>query len=555
MRPQDHRSANRSPTMLLVVLFLLHLLLLVWNISGMEFFGEDETGTTLINARTVLGLLTRNPYNLAAAIGSSHPPNRNWVQVPFLALFGVKELAIFLPHILGSLGIFAVLLQIGRTFLQPSGLVFLAVLYSFSAISAYNRSPNGFGLFLFFEITSFYFSLRWEQSGSTPALITAWFLAALGCLTYLEGILFVPYLLGASFLPVRKSPWRVRMRKLWLGLAAFSLPLLIYSVVFYLLPLLVLGKPVGNLEHLLQRQGHLGFTNNLEAFWGHLSAMFSLPLAILLLGSFFFSVIQIHTMPATLRRFCVFFSLHLFIWLFFFKLECGHTLFAYPFFFLNAAYVLQQLQARFHPIFVRNWLFRAGFALIAVYSLYYAFYIFSDLAPVKRLLGVTFQPACLPCGLNYAHQVGLKSAAYWLRTNLSPDDLFLSDTGETMSQFYLDRPSPALSFPQALSALQADPSLNLYARYAIRFIGLNAASPEYGAAATILSHRFTPVLIILDERGAVSYQIWDLFAGPNAKPELIGVNEYTGRSDREFSKIPVRFLRWRDFHISSGVEK
>lgn len=555
MKSRANGSAKRPLTFLLAILFSLHLLLLVWNVSGMEFFGEDETGTALINARTVLGLITHNPYNLAAAIGSSNPPVRNLVQVPFLALLGVKELAIFLPHILGSLGVFAFLLLIGRTFLKPSGLIFLAVWYSCSAVFAYNRSPNGFGLFLFFEIASFYFSLRWEQSGSTPTLTVAWFLASLACLTYLEGILFVPYLLLITLLPARLHPLGVTVRKVGIGLIVFSLPILLYGVIFFLLPLLVLGKPLGNLEHLLQRQGNLAFTNNLNAFWGHLYTMFGPPVAVVLLGSFLFSVIRIRTLPPVLRRLGIFFGLHLVTWLFFFTLECGHTLFAYPFFFLNAAYFLQQLQAKFHPILAINWLFRVGFILIAGYSLYYAFYIFSDLSPTKRLLGITFQPANLPCGLNYAHQIGLKSAADWLRTNSSPNDLFLSDTGETMSQFYLDRPSPALSFSQALSTLQADSTQDLPARYGIRFIGLNATSPQYRAAANVLSRRFTPVLILLDEQGAVSYQIWDLLETPITAPEVMGVSQYTARFDREFSQIPLRFMRWRDYHISLDVEK
>ena len=555
MKSRANGSAKRSLTILLAILFSLHLLLLVWNVSGMEFYGEDETGTAMINARTVLGLITHNPYNLAAAIGSSHPPVRNLVQVPFLALLGMKELAIFLPHILGSLGIFAFLLLIGRTFLKPSGLIFLAVLYSCSAVYAYNRSPNGFGLFLFFELASFYFSLRWEQSGSTPSLTAAWFLASLACLTYLEGILFVPYLLVISLLPARLHPLRVMVRKVGIGLIVFSLPLLLYGVVFFLLPLLTLGRPVGNLEHLLQRQGNLVLTNNLGAFWGHLSTIYGTPVAVVLLGSFLFSVIRIGTIPPVLRRLGVFFGLHLVTWLFFFTQECGHTLFAYPFFFLNAAYVLQQLRAKFHPILAINWLFRVGLVLIAGYSLYYAFYIFSDLSPIKRLPGITFQPANLPCGLNYAHQIGLKSAAYWLRANSSPNDLFLSDTGETMSQFYLDRPSPALSFSQALSALQADSTLDLPARYGIRFIGLNTASPQYGAAANVLSRHFSPALILLDKKGAVSYQIWDLLATPIAVPEVIGLSQYTVSYDREFGQIPLRFLRWRDYRISLDIEK
>ena len=337
MKSRANGSANRSLTILLAILFSLHLSLLVWNVSGMEFFGEDETGTAIINARTVLGLITHNPYNLTAAMGSSHPPVRNLVQVPFLALLGMQELAIFLPHILGSLGIFAFLFLIGRTFLKPSGLIFLAVLYSCSAAYAYNRSPNGFGLFLFFEIASFYFSLRWEQSSSTRNLTAAWFLASLACLTYLEGILFVPYLLLITLLPLRLHPLRMIVRKVGFGLIVFSLPLLLYGVVFFLLPLLVLGKPVGNLEHLFQRQSNLGLTNNLGAFWGQFYTMFGPSFALVLLGSFLFSVIRISTIPPILRRLGAFFGLHLGTWLFFFTLECGHTLFAYPFFFINAA--------------------------------------------------------------------------------------------------------------------------------------------------------------------------------------------------------------------------
>lgn len=546
---------SRSLNILLAVLFLLHGLLLFWNISGMEFYGEDESGTALVNARTVLGLLTGNADNMAAAIGDSHPPLRNLVQAPFLALLGVKELAIFLPHILASLGVFALLLQIGKTFLKPSGMVFLAVLYTCSAIYAYNRSPNGFGLFLFFEIAAFSFSLRWERSGTTLALATAWFLAALACLTYLEGSLFVPYLLVVTFLPIRVLPWRERMRKGGPGLAVFSLPILIYGVVFYLLPFIVLGKPVGNWEHLLQRQGQLSFTNNLVVFWEHLTTMFNLPLALLLLGSFMFSIFQIRRLPSDLHRFSLFFSLHLITWLFFFTQECGHTLMAYPYFFLNAAYVLQQLEARFRPFFVLNKLFRAGFVMIAGYSLVYAFHIFSDLTPIKNLPGAAFQPEILPCGLNYAHRVGLKSAAYWIRMHSSPTDLFLGDTGETMSQFYLDRPSPALSFTQAMSALRVDPSMDLNARYGIRFIGLNAALAEFDTTANFLSSHFSPVLTILGERGAVSYQVWDLNAAPPVQPEVIGMIEYNELFDRQFCKISVRFSRWHNYLITQNAEE
>ncbi|MBN1538401.1 MAG: glycosyltransferase family 39 protein [Anaerolineales bacterium] len=543
---------SRSPQRLnfnyifICLLFILHGCFLIWNIDRIEFFGEDEVGTALVNARVILGLTSGNIYNVAAPVSSSHPPVRNLVQIPFMGLFGVNELSIFLPGILASLGIFWVVLKIGRLFLNKSGMICLGLLYCFSAAYVINRSPNAHGLFILFVLLSFLYTERYRENQRLALLVFAWLFLACATLTYLEGILFAPLILACTLKPGLAN---VQNRKIMIrqmsSVLAYAIPLTVYFLVFWIAPAILLNKPVGNVIHVFQRGGTLGFTpENVGAFFANYYFTFSPFFAPLLLCAVL--AIFSRSKPAILIRLLIYFSLHLILWLLFFTNECGHTLYDYPVFMFFSAYALQEI---FEGIKNKP----AKVILVTIISIFllgsalYNITAYSDPTPRKSIIGYHCFEDHLPCGVNYAHQVGLKSAAYWLRQNSASTDLYVGDVGESMNLFYLDRKSAKLTIEKLIDRLETNPDMDLYAQYSIRYIGLTTSSENYSQRAALLDCMYKPVLKVIQEDGQVLMVVWDTQRDNAPNMESIQVNQFTRAFDHEYDSPGMRFASWIDY--------
>ena len=535
------------------LLFVAHLCLSLTHLRSIEFFGEDEALTSCTSARIILGVLTGNVYNIAAPLSVSHPPLRYLVQLPFQAVLGVNELSTYLPHIIASLGIFYILLKIGTQFLKRSGLIFLAVLYVSGAAYAINRSPNGHGLFILFLLASFCLIDRYQRARDNGSRVSAWFLAALATLTYLEGVLFLPYLFLRSIPAKQRGSTSKEFRGVIVSILAYVLPLLGYVVVFLLLPLLVRQRPVGNLAHLLQRQGGVHFfRNNLSLFWRNYYYTFSPFMAALFAFGLVFTLIWIKRIPPMLVRLTAFFSLHILAWLFLFDKECGHTLYGYPVFLLCTAFALQEGYS-----LLRRWVARAVFvaavACLALLSVSYCYLAYNDPNPRKEVFDFRNY---LPCGVNYAHKVGLKSAAYLIRQNSSADDLFVGNTGGGMMFFLLGRRSVKAipSFSDIVEQLGSNPTHDVYSDYSIRFVGVTTLLRSFSEECKLFNKHWHPIIEVWQQDGGVSFVVWDTQAPEGVTTQVIQVDQYDEAFDAEFSGIKERFPSWINYRPSDAPD-
>jgi len=507
-----------------------------------EFFGEDEVWTSITNARILYGLKFLDITNISALLASPHPPVRNITQIPFQLFWGINEWTLFLPGIVSSLGIYVCLLIITRKFLSTRGMVFLGVFYTASAAYVINRSPNGHGWFILFLLLSFELIYRWRQCGRLTYLVAAWLFTAIATLTYLDGLLFVPYLIWGTFFT---RDIAIGHRKRIMAMSGFLLPLGIYSLLFLWLPYVVLNHPVGNLAHLLERQSGITlFENNLArmglnyyyTFNPYFTAVFTLSMVVV--------IARWKTIPEKLAHFVAFWVLHIFCWLFLFSLECGHTLYSYPLFLSISAWVIDGVWDRVSENQFRKGLVITVLVIGVITSVGYNYSVFNDPQPRKEYYGYGYFKDFLPCGVNYCHQIGLKSAAYLIRDHSESEDLFLGDMGGSMNLFYLDRADPPLSLDELFGLLQETPQLNIYQHFRIRYIGLRTTTPDFQEKRKLLDRSLDPYWIFVGPGGDNRLVIWDTLAEPRRTPVVIQTRQYETAFNREYNEVWLRFRRW-----------
>ena len=546
--PDDLASIhpNRATWSLISLFFVLHLCLCFAGIGEIEFFGEDEVSTGLVAARVILGTATANLYNIAAPLSASHPPIRYLVQIPFQAILGTSELSMYLPNIMGSALVFWILIGIGRMYLRPVGLVLLAVLYSTGAAYVINRSPNGHGVFIGCLLSSFLLTERYRLTQDNRARVAAWFVAALGTLTYLEGVVFIPYLFFYLILPGLRTVDKKELSNTFVSILAYVLPISAYVIVFLLLPTLVFQRPIGNLAHLLARQnGVRFFGNNLGMLGRDYYYTFGPCWSILFAASIVLCTSRIRRMPAVLARLTLFFGLFFAVWLFLFDKECGHTLYGYPVILLCKASVLQKGYTLLKKLVWRS-LFGAYIAALAMFSIGYCYTAYNVPNPRKELCGRAYYRDYLPCGVNYAHKVGLKSSAYLIREASPPQDLFVSNVGEAMSWYLLDRKSPQISLAEIIAELDSEPQFDVYASYSIRFIGVVVTAETVEDWMDTLSKYSPPLYVVRQNNGEPSFVVWDTQETPTTS-QNVDVGEFDCEFDEEFSAIAKRYASWKTY--------
>ena len=98
----------------LLIPLTICLFLAFYNLGDIEFWGEDEAQTLLYSSRFIMGLENHSLSNLTAFYENATFSLVILVQIPFILLFGVTELAARAPSALITVLTIFVLYKIGK---------------------------------------------------------------------------------------------------------------------------------------------------------------------------------------------------------------------------------------------------------------------------------------------------------------------------------------------------------------------------------------------------------------------------------------------------------
>jgi hypothetical protein len=182
----------------------------------------------------------------------------------------------------------------------------------------------------------------------------------------------------------------------------------------------------------------------------------------------------------------------------------------------------------------------------------YTYRIFIDPSPIKRdLAGLLPVRPAVPCGVNWAHQIGLKTAAFIIRQQSDANDGLVADVGESPDIYLLGRHDKRASFRTIVRALAADPDANVHDQFGVRFLAISPLLQIDHAAIEIVNRRSPPFLNVVRSDGTSSLLVWDLVATEHRQPKTIRVAEYDAAFQQEFGSVFKRFSAWR--RRSSGA--
>ena len=190
--------------LLLSLILILASILRLWDLSGnppgltwdeaalgynaysLLLTGKDEYGNFL-------------PLNLKS-FGDYKPALYAYLDIPFIAIFGLRELAVRLPSaIFGVLGVFGVYLLVSELFREKKLALWAAFFMAISPIHLqFSRPAFEAGMALTFNIFGVYFFLKGVEQ--KKYFVFSAFVFGLSILTYQASKLFVPILVVALLL-------------------------------------------------------------------------------------------------------------------------------------------------------------------------------------------------------------------------------------------------------------------------------------------------------------------------------------------------------------------
>src|SRR4030065_2735261 len=142
--------------LLVIVALGICIFLVFYNLGEIEFWGEDEAQTLLYASRFIIGLKNHSLANATSLYANSTLSFVILVQVPFILIFGVCELASRMPSALVTILTLLVIYKIGLLLLNRKAASFLALLYAVSGAVGLFKSSIGVGFYIFFILLGFY---------------------------------------------------------------------------------------------------------------------------------------------------------------------------------------------------------------------------------------------------------------------------------------------------------------------------------------------------------------------------------------------------------------
>ena len=541
----------------IIIAFFCCSFLAFYNLGKIEFWGEDEGQTLLYASRFLGGILTGTKDNITAFYYNSTLSSVILLQVPFIMIFGVRELAARMPNaIVVILNLFLVY-KIGKLFLNKKALNILVIIYAVSGAVGLFKSALGVGFYIFFILLSFYkmekflFSPALEDRYKMSDLIIAIICLVFALVTVPDAYFYVPYFLILVFMNIKK----IGFKKL---LISIIFPVFIFIGFFYYqfyYPKKFLGFNTGTYEHFLSRKTGLVFSFNIKEYLTGYITNFSIFFLILFIAALIiFLILRIKRkifFPKLILHMILLFGLHFFLWMFFVKNECGHLMHNYLIYMLFTAYCIGALwdviadynskikkennSIKYYSSF--NGKEKASilnkkvllpilgffFAFIIGLNFYHTFILFNNLSINKEKYPLFYKPYKIPCGYAEGRKLGMKSAAYILRKRLKPNQNLVSDKGVAFNFLYMGNGFTSFSSKNAIDLLKD--GHDVLKEYNIRFIGISADYSQRIYNKIIIKHKEKDL-----------YYIYDLEA-KGSKAEEILRDQYDKDYHKEYINI------------------
>lgn len=529
---------------IIIILFLICAFLVFYNLGSIEFWGEDEAQTLLCASRFILGLSNDSLNNVTAIYRNITFASVILVQVPFIFIFGVSEIAARFPSAIMVLLTFIIILRISKLFLDRKTTNLILLLFTISGAAGLFRSAIGVIFYIFFILAGFYFiekflyhkdiSLRYK----TRDLISGMMCAALSIIFVPDAYFFMPFFIIIILINIR----RIGLRKLALSLIGpvFILGFFIYFQFFNSKKLT--GSYGAVYEHFITRKEGLTLVFNIKSFiLGFITSYSIFFLTLFISSCVFLIVLAIKKkikIPGIILRLILLFSLHGIIWMFLTEKENGHLMNGFPVFIFITGYAVKCLfdiigESKL-KINVKKGLKAFFIILLGCFfalNLYHSFIQFNDLSLDKQKYPLIYNPNKLPAGYISGHKVGIKSAAYLLRKIVKPNEYLVSDKGTAFSFIYMGGDQVVYSTSNAIEYMRVGE--DIYNKYRIRFIGISYDFQNKEYLKYIDSRGFNKITIKSNDKEI--YYIYDVLEREN-KNEVIEREQYDWKYFWEYGR-------------------
>ncbi len=519
-----------------------------YNLGDIEFWGEDEAQTLHNAARFIMGLENHSKANLTALYGNATLSLVILVQVPFILIFGVCELASRMPSALIVVLTLFVFYKIGRLFLDKRSTNFLILLYAVSGAVGLYKSAIGVGLYIFFILLAFYkiekflFAPDDKFRGKTIDFQLGLIFVVISLMLVPDAYFFVPFFTVLILVNIR----RIGFKKLLLSMI---IPVLLFAFFIYyefVLAKQLTGLPNATYRHFLGRQEGLEMSFNIKNLVLRFTTNFSIFLLILFIISILILIVFRITKKIRLNRLLIhvtlLFSLHFIAWMFFTKMENGHLLNSYPVVFLFTAYAFKvindfirenkSIKKGLKKAFITT--IYAFCAIILSFNFYHTFILFNNLSLDKSIYQAFYAPGDIPAGYNAGHKVGIKSVAYLLRKEARVGENLVSDKGSAFSFIYMGGNITPYSASNGIELMRAGE--DIYHDYKIRFIAISPDFQNKEYLKYIDSQGFNK--IVVEYKGKEIYYVYDILKLENIIT-AVQRDEYDRDYKKEYTNVNV----------------
>lgn len=517
-----------------IIIFIFCIFIVFFHLGSIEFWGEDEAQTLLCSSRLILGFSNGSVANITAIYKNITFASVILIQVPFIFIFGVSELAARFPSAIAVILTFFVLFRIAKLFLDRKTTNLVLLLYVIGGAASLFRSAIGVIFYILFILLGFYFIEKFlYHKDAELRYKTKDIILSLICVTF--SIVFVPD--AYFFIPFFVILILVNIRKIGLKKLLFSLigPIIIFGLFLYLQfynSKRLTGSYGAVYEHFMHRTEGMTLVFNIKSFLLGFITSYSIYFLILFLTSIIFIIILAIKnkikIPGIIIRLVLLFSVHSIIWMFLTEKENGHLMNAFPVYIFIVAFAIKCLydiindsNLKINSKKILKTFFFIIFACFFALNLYHTFIQFNVLSPDKHKYSLIYNPNKLPAGYISGHKVGIKSAAYLLRKEVGPNEYLVSDKGTAFSFIYMGGEQVVYSSSNAIEYMRAGE--DIYSKYRIRFIGISENFPNREYLNYIDSQNFNKITILF--RGKEIYYVYDILVKEN-KNTIIERDQY-----------------------------
>ncbi|MFA5014467.1 MAG: hypothetical protein WC549_02870 [Actinomycetota bacterium] len=542
----------------LLVIFALGIciFLVFYNLGEIEFWGEDEAQTLLYASRFIIGLNNHSLANATSLYSNTTLSFVILIQVPFILLFGVCELASRMPAAIITILTLLVIYKIGLLFLNRKSAGFLALLYAISGATGLFKSSIGVGFYIFFILLGFYniekflYTPDEKERGKFLNLQMGLIFVVLALISVLDAYLFVPFFAVILLINIR----RTNIKRFLLSLIAPVILFMSFIYFEFILAKQLTGVNNATYEHFLGRKEGLSLTFNFKEFIQGFITSYSIYFIVLFTISLIAVIVlvaikKIRT-PGILKRVILLFSLHFAIWMFLMDKENGHLMNGYPVAMLIIAFAFESISNLIKDrksirngagITVKG-LAVAVLAVLLCFNFYHTFIVFNDLSPAKEKYPAIYMPGKIPAGYIWGHKVGIKSAAYLLRKDEFFTGGLVSHLGSAFNFIYMGGEIIVYNSSNAIEYMMAGEDITQ--KYRIRYIAISPDFFNKEYLGYINSKGFKKIIITHDDEEI--YYIYDVL---NSDSEVVVIDrdQYDGEYNREYTDIDMALPYFNTF--------